>query len=145
MPLRGMVLSESCDSTCVATNPNISLQSETPGICETQSQTFDPPQLYVDNVHKLYYLTGLMGNLDGKEVLRAVRIYYRQFVPTHSGPPSFTDVPHTHPFYRFVEALRTEGLTAGCGNDKFCPDAAVTRAQLAAFLATALGLGMTLE
>jgi uncharacterized delta-60 repeat protein len=42
-----------------------------------------------------------------------------------------------------IEWLAASGITAGCNpptNDLFCPDAAVTRGQMAAFLVRALGL-----
>lgn len=39
-----------------------------------------------------------------------------------------------------VEALAREGITRGCGGDRFCPDDPVTRGQMAAFLVRALGL-----
>jgi hypothetical protein len=34
----------------------------------------------------------------------------------------------------FVEALERAGITGGCGNDEYCPEDPVTRAQLAVFL-----------
>ncbi len=57
-------------------------------------------------------------------------------------PPTatFNDVPTTHPFFQFVEALSRSGITAGCGSGNFCPDAPLTRKQMAAFLSIALGL-----
>ena len=54
--------------------------------------------------------------------------------------PSFTDVPTTHPFYQFIEALHHSGITGGCGGGAFCPEAPLTRGQMAVFLARALGL-----
>jgi hypothetical protein len=36
--------------------------------------------------------------------------------------------------------LAASGITSGCGGDYFCPNASVTRGQMAAFLARALGL-----
>lgn len=42
-----------------------------------------------------------------------------------------------------IEAIAFAGITRGCnppGNDHYCPDAAVTRAEMAAFLNRALGL-----
>ncbi|MDE0170126.1 MAG: S-layer homology domain-containing protein [bacterium] len=41
-----------------------------------------------------------------------------------------------------IDALAAAGVTAGCGTDplRFCPDDSVTRAQMATFLARALGL-----
>jgi hypothetical protein len=53
---------------------------------------------------------------------------------------TFSDVPTTHPFFRFVEALSRSGITAGCGGGNFCPDDPITRGQMAVFLAAALGL-----
>jgi len=41
-----------------------------------------------------------------------------------------------------IERLATAGITRGCNppvNDRFCPDAKVTRGQMAAFLVRALG------
>jgi hypothetical protein len=46
----------------------------------------------------------------------------------------FADVPQAHPFHDFVEKLVRNGITAGCGGGAYCPDGAVTRAQMAVFL-----------
>ncbi len=50
------------------------------------------------------------------------------------------DVPTSHPFFRFVEALAASGITAGCGTGSFCPDQPLTRGQMAVFLTFGLGL-----
>jgi Metallo-peptidase family M12/S-layer homology domain len=50
---------------------------------------------------------------------------------------TFLDVPPSHPFFAFVETLVANGVTAGCGPAYYCPDSAVTRAQMAVFLLTA--------
>lgn len=50
------------------------------------------------------------------------------------------DVPTTHPFFQFVEALAASGITAGCGTGSYCPDQPLTRGQMAVFLTGALGL-----
>jgi hypothetical protein len=47
---------------------------------------------------------------------------------------SFGDVPPAHPFYAKVEALLHSGVTAGCAATTYCPDASVSRAQMAVFL-----------
>jgi len=39
-----------------------------------------------------------------------------------------------------AEALYAAGITGGCGNFNYCPDAPLTRGQMAVFLAKALGL-----
>ena len=46
----------------------------------------------------------------------------------------FTDVPCSSLFAPWIEALASEGVTAGCGGGNFCPATAVTRAQMAVFL-----------
>jgi hypothetical protein len=54
---------------------------------------------------------------------------------------SFTDVPSSNPFYRFVETLLHAGVTAGCGGPSYCPDGSTTREQMAVFLLRARGGG----
>ena len=55
---------------------------------------------------------------------------------------TFIDVPPSHPFFQYVETLAANGVTGGCGGDYYCPDASVTRAQMAVFLLKAdLGSG----
>jgi hypothetical protein len=46
----------------------------------------------------------------------------------------FEDVRPGDFAFNFIEALAESGITAGCGNNKYCPDAAITRAQMAVFL-----------
>lgn len=53
---------------------------------------------------------------------------------------TFNDVPVSHPFFRYIEALAASGITAGCGSGNFCPNSPVSRGQMAVFLAKALGL-----
>ena len=45
----------------------------------------------------------------------------------------FSDVPTDHKAYDAIEWAATNGMT-GCGDGKFCPDATVTRADLATVL-----------
>ncbi len=55
----------------------------------------------------------------------------------------FVDVPPGHLFHDEIAALAEAGITKGCNppqNDRFCPDEAVERQQMAAFLVRALGL-----
>src|SRR5581483_4600657 len=53
---------------------------------------------------------------------------------------TFLDVPLTHPFYTEIGKLAARGVTLGCGGGNYCPDAAVTREQMAAFLLRSLGV-----
>jgi len=52
----------------------------------------------------------------------------------------FADVPLSHWAVPWIEQLATEGITAGCGADTYCPDAEVTRDQMAVFLVRTFGL-----
>lgn len=54
-----------------------------------------------------------------------------------AGDARFEDVPVDHVFVEDIAALADAGITRGCDADgvRFCPDASVTRGQMAAFLA----------
>lgn len=46
----------------------------------------------------------------------------------------FTDVPTSHTFHNDIDWLADAGVTGGCGSGRFCPNASVTRGQMAAFM-----------
>ena len=46
----------------------------------------------------------------------------------------FLDVPQADIFHDDIESIFRAGITAGCGGGDYCPDSAVTRAQMAVFL-----------
>jgi len=58
--------------------------------------------------------------------------------PTATGV--FGDVDLGHWAVAWIEALAAEGITSGCGNGNYCPDAQVTRDQMAVFLVRTFGL-----
>jgi hypothetical protein len=58
--------------------------------------------------------------------------------PTASG--TFNDVPTTYWAASWIEQLYAEGITGGCGNNNYCPEAPLTRAQMAVFLVRAFNL-----
>ena len=51
----------------------------------------------------------------------------------------FGDVPPDFPGAGFIERLAGDGITAGCGNGNFCPEALITRRQMAVFLVAVSG------
>jgi hypothetical protein len=53
----------------------------------------------------------------------------------------FTDVPNSNTFHNSISNIKIAGITAGCGGGKYCPNNAVTRGQMAAFLNRGLGRG----
>jgi hypothetical protein len=71
---------------------------------------------------------------------RGVDIWWKRQISPAPGTARFTDVPVTAQFFREVEALAESGITLGCTATTFCPEAPLTRRQMAAFLARALGL-----
>lgn len=74
--------------------------------------------------------------------LYLARLRWQRRVSPAPQSASFNDVPTTDPAFQFIEALAASGITAGCGTNPplYCPDAALTRRQMAVFLAKALGL-----
>jgi hypothetical protein len=48
--------------------------------------------------------------------------------------PSFTDVAIGHEFFKYIQKMKELGITSGCKATEYCPDAPVTRGQMAAFL-----------
>ncbi|MFZ5879755.1 MAG: S-layer homology domain-containing protein [Chloroflexota bacterium] len=66
------------------------------------------------------------------------------YTPPDATGAVFEDIAFDHPFGRWIEQLVAEGITGGCGGGNFCPDAPVTREQMAVFLLIAkYGLGYT--
>ena len=51
----------------------------------------------------------------------------------------FADVPDAHTFHGNIANLANAGITSGCTPTTYCPDQAVTRGQMAAFLNRGLG------
>ena len=51
----------------------------------------------------------------------------------------FSDIASSQ-FYNDILWIAAEGITGGCGGGKYCPNASVTREQMASFLARALNL-----
>jgi uncharacterized repeat protein (TIGR01451 family) len=58
------------------------------------------------------------------------------FAPPAATGTMFADVAADHPFASWIEQLAREGITGGCATSppRYCPDAGVTRAEMAVFL-----------
>jgi hypothetical protein len=89
--------------------------------------------------HRLFLET-LFDNNDGNIQLRTAMIGYHLQVSPPPGAATFNDVPTSHPFFQYIEALAASGITGGCGSGNYCPDNPLTRGQMAVFLSKALGL-----
>jgi len=76
----------------------------------------------------------------------AVFLLKTQGGPAYDPPPcvtpTFTDVPCSSPFAKWVEELVARGITAGCGGGHYCASSPVTRGQMAVFLTVTFGLSL---
>ncbi|MGZ9165724.1 MAG: putative glycoside hydrolase [Anaerolineales bacterium] len=54
--------------------------------------------------------------------------------PVAGGSTGFGDVPTTHWAGAWIKQLAADSITSGCGSGNYCPEAPVTRAQMAVFL-----------
>jgi hypothetical protein len=110
----------------------------TPG-CVIITNPVTPP-VTINNKSFNYYLDVFIDTNTLNLSFSAVRVYYRLQVSSAPATASFGDVPTSHPFFQFIEALVKSGVTAGCGGGNYCPDDPLTRGQMAVFLSKALGL-----
>lgn len=55
--------------------------------------------------------------------------------------PSFDDVAASHWAFTFIEALKHNCVTSGCGTDVYCPDKNITRIEFVAFIARMMEIG----
>jgi predicted outer membrane repeat protein len=61
-------------------------------------------------------------------------MYGATYVPPNATGTVFNDIPADYMFAKWIEQLAAEGITGGCGGGNYCPNASVTREQMAVFL-----------
>jgi hypothetical protein len=108
--------------------------------CHFVSQDIAFRNFTMNNNSKELVLQAQLQSGDSTTRLLGVYIGYRLQIGEAPSTATFGDVPTTHPYFRAIEALAASGITGGCGNGNYCPNQNVTRAEMAAFLARALGL-----
>jgi S-layer family protein len=69
-----------------------------------------------------------------------LRTFDATLQPPACTTPVFGDVPASSPFCPWIEELARRGVVSGCGGGNFCPQAAVTREQMAVFIGGTFGL-----
>jgi hypothetical protein len=94
----------------------------------------------VNNTDNQYLVAFSNESFDGSTSIGSARIGYQLQVSPPPGAATFGDVLVADPAFQFIEALAASGITAGCGGGNYCPDAPLTRRQMAVFLAKAMGL-----
>lgn len=128
----GTSSSETLDSFVTSGTPGVDFEFLTPPAAETMSTTdgsFDLINHYI--AADVTAATSIAG---------CWAFWNRQVAPAPS-TATFNDVPTGHAFFQHIEALVGSGITGGCGGGNYCPNAPLTRGQMAVFLAKALGLG----
>jgi hypothetical protein len=113
--------------------------TSTVSACTSVNEDLTALGLVEDNLNKHHWLLGFFDGASNNGVAGAVIGYQLQVSPP-PGSATFGDVPTSHPFFQYVEALAASGITGGCGSGNYCPDTPVTRGQMAVFLSKALGL-----
>ena len=110
--------------------------------CSSVSADISSFNFTVDNATDRLYLVLNTPSLDNSNQMGGVIVGYKLQVSPAPGSATFNDVPTSHPFFQYIEALHASGITAGCQASPplYCPDSPVTRGQMAVFLAKALGL-----
>ncbi len=124
---------------------------ETPPICTGTFGDVPCPGMFADWIEALA-ASGITAGCGGGDycpdsplrrdqisVLLLKARYGASYVP----PPCagvFEDVECPGPFTDWVEDLNAKGIAAGCGAGLYCPEAPVTRGQMAALLTTTFGL-----
>ena len=113
----------------------------TPGCAFFRVPVFTPLPPVDNRTNSYTIYMNFVANTTPETRVSAFRLFYRLQVSPAPALATFpNDVPTSHPAFRFVEALAAAGITGGCGAGAFCPDAPLTRAQMAVFLSVALGL-----
>lgn len=100
-----------------------------------------PGPLTIDNDQHFWVLCIQHGVIGTTNQNHGATFWYKlQLSPAPLVATFPVDVPTTHPFFRFIEALARAGITGGIGPGEYGPDLPITRGQMAVFLSVALGL-----
>ena len=108
--------------------------------CHIRTEDLTVNNFTMDNNAYELVLAALTNGGDASTMLLGAYIGYKLQISAAPSTATFGDVPTNHPYFRAIEALAASGITQGCGGGNFCPNQNVTRAEMAAFLARALGL-----
>ena len=105
---------------------NVTLTSNTPNVCSVSGIAG-------------YVVMPLMSGGCSITATQAGNQTYAAAAPvTQSFTVLFSDVSPTDTFYNEINVLAQYGITSGCGNNNFCPDASVTRDEMAIFIVRAI-------
>ena len=128
-------------------NPNTSTRlcdltppSGTPGYTDSASGCASIDET-IDNWDNTYVARVTLAGAAGSDLqFKGVRLSWSRQISPAPATATFNDVPPGSFGFQHIEALGDSGITGGCGGGNYCPDNPITRAQMAVFLARALGL-----
>ena len=130
-----------------ATCPNLSSSCTYTGLGQTSGTpgytwltVVLPSPITIDNNMNSYHVRVRLDSGDDTNSFRSVSFKYELQVSPAPGVASFTDVPTSYWAFQYIEALKASGITQGVTPTTYEPESNVTRAQMAVFLAKALGL-----
>ena len=89
------------------------------GGCSTSPMNYCPTDTVTRAQMAIFLLRGIHGG---------------NYTPPAATGAVFGDVPADHWAGSWIEELSAEGITSGCGNGNYCPDAVITRAEMSIFL-----------
>jgi hypothetical protein len=108
--------------------------------CHAYTQDLSAFGFTVNNQTQRLLLWARTLTVGDTNAIAGATVGYKLQVSPAPGSATFGDVPTNHPFFQYVEALAKSGITGGCGSGNYCPNAPLTRGQMAVFLAKGLGL-----
>lgn len=73
----------------------------------------------------------------GQMAVFIIRSLFKSDTFPYPATPYFSDVPSGHPFFRYIQKMRELNITSGCTPTTYCPDAPISRGQMAVFLVRA--------
>lgn len=84
--------------------------------------TFCPTETITRGQMAVFVIRGLFWSLKGTPENFA-----------YNSSPYFSDVPSTHPWFKYIQKLKELGITIGCTSTTFCPNDPITWGQMAVF------------
>lgn len=134
-----------CDYLGNCTNAAPQLHSDdnvVPGGCSYAFENTSAQGIVVNNYGGQILVRVFTTAGDSTTSFAGLVIGYKLQVAPAPAFATFADVPASHPYFQFIEALSRWGVTAGCSASPplYCPDQPITRGQMAVYLAKALGL-----
>jgi hypothetical protein len=133
----------SCDAVtglCLSIGGDVLSVSNIATPCHAYTEDLSGLGFTVNNQTQRLLLWARTATVGNTNAIAGATLGYKLQVSPAPGTATFGDVPTNHPFFQYVEALAKSGITGGCGSGNYCPDAPLTRGQMAVFLSKALGL-----